>query len=149
MSRTQPNKLLKTFTFLISLTLMGCSGEFSLARQGEALSQREEGSLFKKILEDVGEFTMAGNCTQTSKAPPMRVVLGTKRPFWKEVQGHVLLETLSFKAYGPVKNDKFLIKAKGPGGKDIHYLGHFNNDLNKLTIRGQKCSYQYLFAKVN
>ncbi|MCR9205511.1 MAG: hypothetical protein NXH75_13090 [Halobacteriovoraceae bacterium] len=144
-----------TFTMLSFLTFSsGCYRELSMIRPGKAISSGK-GTLFKRVLEDIGEVRLAGSCEAlkesfsmkksqqtfspkevlSTKAPILKVVFGTKRPFWREVQGHILLETLAVSAHGMIRNDRFSVKGKGPSGHSFIYSGLFDNQKNLITIK--------------
>ena len=146
---------LTTFILLSFATITsGCYRELSMIRPGKAISSGK-GTLFKKVLEEVGEVRLAGSCealkeslgvnnsqqdfstevVSRTKAPILKVVFGTKRPFWREAQGHILIQTLSISAHGMVRDDKFTVKGKGPSGNSFIYSGLFNNQKNVITIK--------------
>lgn len=173
---------LTTFILLSFLTITsGCYRELSMIRPGKAITHGK-GALFKRVLENVGEVRLAGSCeslkeslsmdseqnfspkvVSSTKAPILKVVFGTKRPFWREVQGHILLETLSVSAHGMIRDDKFTVKGKGPSGNSFIYSGLFDNENNLLTIKSisyeeekknldtplnlRTCTYQYKLSK--
>jgi len=114
-------------------------------------SKAIEASFFEELVEKVGELQLAGSCERytyalstleklspkevtKSRAPFLKIVFGKKRPFWREVQGFVVLENRYLNGHTKVKKNKFFLKGSDESGLEFNYRGFLNEDLKEFKI---------------
>lgn len=118
-----------------------------------SLANKDNG-LFESLLEKVGEIQLAGTCKRSVRptlgnsedlrdsinvlAPPLSLVLGKKRPFWRETKGHVLIKSFNLTIHATVIKNKFMIREEGTEGAELTFLGTFDDKNSIVTVKSLK-----------